>query len=113
MHNKKQKDQAAYGTDFLHHANTQEISKKPRKTEAQKEQELRDKLTKMQAKLHKIESAKKEKHIKKLDKLWPRMRHKIVSLGLEDVPPEAFEKLLSDNAQHLRDIVAKTTEAAR
>lgn len=27
MHNKKQKDQAAYGTDFLHHANTQEISK--------------------------------------------------------------------------------------
>lgn len=107
MQNQHQAGSAAQKANFASNSDAETATKKPRKTEEQKEQELREKLAKMQSQLQKIEDAKKEKQLKKLDRLWQRIRNKIAALGLDDVPPEMFEKLLSDNAERLRADAAK------
>ena len=87
------------------------VAKKPRKTAEQREHELRDKMAKMQRQLEKLEVAKKEQQLKEAEWIVKRVKARIVSLGLDDVPPEAFENLLNDNAQYLREIAVKNAEA--
>lgn len=81
-------------------------SRKPRKTPEEQEQELREKVRKMQVRLARMEEKKKAEAKKKFDKLMQRVRAKVQSLGLEEVPAEAFEKLLQDNADTLRQVSA-------
>lgn len=85
---------------------TQKGSRKPRKTAEEKEQELREKMKKMQVRLARLEDEKKAEAKKKLDKLMQRVRMSIQSLGLEEVPAEEFENLLQDNADTLRQVSA-------
>ena len=88
------------------------VAKKPRKTAEQREHELRDKMAKMQRQLEKLEAAKKEQQLKKAEWIIKRVKARIVFLWLDDVPPEAFEKLLNNNAQYLREIAVKNAGAA-
>lgn len=85
---------------------TQKGGRKPRKTAEEKEQELREKMKKMQVRLARLEDEKKAEAKKKLDKLMQRVRVAVQSLGLEEVPAEEFEKLLQDNADTLRQASA-------
>ena len=73
-------------------------TRKPRKTQEDKERELQQKIAAMESRLNKLKQTRIDRQAKKLDKIWLRLRVKMLDMGLGDVDEAVLEKLITDNA---------------